>query len=110
VWIGSFSVTDTCGAVDTQQVSIMVGITYCGDCFEDALIDLGDLMYLINHLYKGGSSPDPPCKGDADCDGVVDLGDVLVLISYLYKSGPAPCFECCAGVASTPLSKPKYQN
>jgi hypothetical protein len=106
-WICSFSVTDTCGAVDTQQATIMVGITYCGDCIEDALIDLGDLMYLISYLYKGGSSPDPPCKGDANCDGVVDLGDVLELINFLYKFGSAPCFECCVGVASTPLSKPQ---
>jgi len=110
VWICSFLATDVCGAVDTHQVIISVGITYCGDCLEDALIDLGDLLYLVSYLYKEGPSPDPLCRGDASCDGVVDLGDVLYLINYLYKSGPAPCFVCCAGVSSTPFSKPKSPN
>ena len=62
----------------------------CGDCNGDGVIDLGDVLYLISYLYKGGPAPDPLEAGDADNNGVVDLGDVLYLISYLYKGGPAP--------------------
>ena len=61
-----------------------------GDVNADGLIDLGDLLYLISYLYKGGPAPDPLEAGDVDDNGMVDLGDVLYLISYLYKGGPAP--------------------
>jgi len=61
-----------------------------GDANGDGIIDLADVLYLINYLYKGGPAPDPFEAGDCTCDGIVDLGDVLYLISYLYKGGPAP--------------------
>ena len=76
--------TDTCDAY------------ICGDCNGDGVIDLGDVLFLISYLYKGGFAPDPLCIGDASCDGMVDLGDVLSVISYLYKGGPEPCPECCS--------------
>jgi len=63
-----------------------------GDANGDGIIDLADVLYLINYLYKGGPAPDPLEAGDADCDGMVDLEDVLYLINYLYKGGtPPPC-------------------
>ena len=62
-----------------------------GDVNRDGVIDLGDVLYVINYLYKGGTAPDPLWTGDVDCDGIVDLGDVLYLINYLYKGGPPPC-------------------
>jgi len=63
----------------------------CGDVNGDGVIDLGDVLYLISYLYKGGLPPDPLSVGDVDCSGVVDLGDVLYLISFLYKGGNPPC-------------------
>jgi len=61
-----------------------------GEVTGDGVIDLGDLLYLISYLYKGGLAPCPMEAGDVNCDGVVDLGDVLYVISYLYKGGPPP--------------------
>jgi hypothetical protein len=74
---------------DTQTVIVLTYI--CGDVNRDQLLDLGDVLYLINYLYKGGSEPLPTEAGDCDRDQIVDLSDVLYLISYLYKSGPPPC-------------------
>jgi len=54
------------------------------------LIDLGDVLHLINYLYKSGPAPVPLIAGDCNCDGVVDLGDVLYLINYLYRGGDPP--------------------
>jgi hypothetical protein len=51
---------------------------------------VGDVVYLVNYLYKDGSAPDPVEAGDANGDEIVDVGDVVYLINYLYKSGPAP--------------------
>jgi hypothetical protein len=55
------------------------------------VIDVGDLVYLINYLYKGGLAPNPPELGDVNLDSLVDIGDVVFLVNYLYKSGSAPC-------------------
>ncbi len=62
----------------------------CGDANGDGFIDLGDVVYLINYLYKGGPAPNPIEVGDCNSDGTVDLGDVVYLINYLFKGGPAP--------------------
>jgi len=58
------------------------------------VIDLTDVLFLINYLYKGGTAPDPLRLGDVTADCVVDLNDVLSLINYLYKGGPAPGEGC----------------
>jgi len=59
----------------------------------DGVVDIGDVVFLINYLYKGGPAPSPLSEGDANCDGVVDLGDIVFLINYLYKNGAVP--RCC---------------
>jgi hypothetical protein len=65
-----------------------------GDTNGDGIIDLGDLVYLINFLYKGGPAPDALTVGDCNCDGVVDIGDVIFLINYLFRDGPSPdCWQ-----------------
>jgi uncharacterized delta-60 repeat protein len=63
----------------------------CGDCNQDGVVDVGDVVYLINYLFRSGPLPVPILHaGDANCDQVVDVGDVIFLINYLFKSEPAP--------------------
>jgi len=71
--------------------SLSITVYTCGDCNSDAVTDLGDVLHLINYLYKSGPAPDPLQAGDVDNNGTVDLGDVLFLINYLFKNGPPPC-------------------
>jgi PKD repeat protein len=61
-----------------------------GDVNGDAIINLGDVVYLITYQYKNGPAPDPLLAGDVNCDGMVGLGDVVYLITFLYKGGPRP--------------------
>ena len=61
-----------------------------GDVNADSVINLGDVVYLISYLYKGGPEPSPVEAGDCNCDGIVDVGDIVYLVSYLYKGGPPP--------------------
>jgi len=61
-----------------------------GDANGDWIIDIGDVLLLVNYLYKGGPAPDPFGAGDANCDTAIDLEDILYLINYLYKGGAAP--------------------
>jgi len=63
----------------------------CGDVNGDKVVEIGDVVYLINYLYKSGPAPDPLELGDVNLDVVVDIGDVVYLINYLYKKGTPPC-------------------
>ncbi len=94
-WLCSFSATDACGGVGSDQVAILVGMPFCGDCNQDGTIAVGDGVFLLNYLFKGASGPDPLCRGDANCDSLVDLGDIVTLLNFLYKGGSAPCLSCC---------------
>lgn len=96
-WTCLISATDICGDADVERIIIRVGVPFCGEANGDEILDLGDLVFLVGFLYKGGQFPDPLCKGDANCDGASDIGDVVYLINYLFRSGPVPCLDCCAG-------------
>ena len=61
-----------------------------GDVNRDGDVNIGDVVSLINYLYKNGCTPYPVLSGDANCDTVVDVGDIVYLINYLFKGGPAP--------------------
>jgi len=64
----------------------------CGDATGDALINLLDILFLINHIYgdPSGPPPEPPEAGDANADGSINLLDILYLIDYLYGNPPGP--------------------
>jgi hypothetical protein len=61
-----------------------------GDLNADGTINVGDVVYLINYLYRASPTPVPTPVGDVNCDGIVDLGDIVFLINYLFKGGPPP--------------------
>ena len=69
---------------------IYPAVVNCGDANADGVIDVGDLVYLINYLFKSGPLPKPYQAGDANCSGTVDIGDVVYLINYLFKGGLPP--------------------
>jgi hypothetical protein len=75
---------------NASQISNIVHFM-CGDVGGDGVVDLGDVLYVIGYLYKGGPPPEPMVAGDVICDEIIELGDLLYLISYLYKGGPPPC-------------------
>jgi hypothetical protein len=61
-----------------------------GDANSDGAIGAGDIVHLLNYLFRGGLSPCPMEAGDANCDGLVGAGDIVYLIGYLYRGGPPP--------------------
>lgn len=81
---------DSSGIPDSDPPTIMVWVYFCGDANGDGVIDIEDVVYLINYLYRNGDSPNPVEAGDCNCDEIVDLGDVVYLINYLYRGGPPP--------------------
>ncbi|NIM96983.1 MAG: hypothetical protein GTO24_02520 [candidate division Zixibacteria bacterium] len=65
-----------------------------GDVNGDGKIDPGDVVFLLNYLFRGGSAPRPLAAGDTNGDCEVNAGDVVYLISYLFKGGPGPQAGC----------------
>jgi hypothetical protein len=63
----------------------------CGDANGDGEVTPGDVVYLINYLFRGGAAPDPLEAGDVNSDGAVEPSDVVYLINYLFRGGPPPC-------------------
>jgi hypothetical protein len=68
----------------------------CADVNNSGVVDAGDIVYLIEYLYRNGPEPvGPKARGDVNHGGVIEAGDIVLLISYLYRSGPPPK---CPGV------------
>ncbi len=63
----------------------------CGDANSDQTVNVGDAVYIIQYIFKGGPAPDPLEAGDANCDGGTDVADAVYLINYVFKGGPEPC-------------------
>ncbi len=63
----------------------------CGDANADGDLNIGDAVYLINHIFNSGPAPDPNEAGEVNCDGVVNIGDAVWLINFIFKFGAAPC-------------------
>jgi hypothetical protein len=61
-----------------------------GDANGDGLTNVGDVVFVINYVFRGGPAPDPVEAGDANCDDAVNIGDAVSLISYIFGGGPAP--------------------
>jgi len=62
----------------------------CGDADGDGSVNILDVTFLINYLYKEGPAPDPLESADVDYSGSINILDVTYLINYLYKDGPEP--------------------
>ncbi len=61
-----------------------------GDCNDDRIVNVGDVIFLINYLYQSNLAPDPLIAGDVTCSGQVDIADVIFLVNYLYRAGIVP--------------------
>jgi hypothetical protein len=79
---------------DEPQVTVEVDMwPGRGDVFDPAcLVDVGDVVFLINFVLKGGPAPDPLCMGDCNVphDDLVDIEDVMYLMQFLYQGGLPP--------------------
>jgi hypothetical protein len=61
-----------------------------GDCNDDGVFDVFDLIALVDYVYSAGDPPTPWYAGDCNFDGTTDALDVVYLVDYLFYSGPLP--------------------
>ncbi len=66
-----------------------------GDANNDATFNIGDAVYLITYIFKGG--PAPPCMDGADAnnDCAVNIGDAVYQINCIFYG---PCIVECGCV------------
>jgi hypothetical protein len=65
-----------------------------GDANDDGIINVCDVVFLINYLFKNGPTPEPLKAGDANCNLWIDIEDIVYLIRYLFLHGPEPGHGC----------------
>ena len=73
-----------------QDTPLSFYVFLSGDASKDGIVDVADVVYLINYLYRSGPAPDPPQSADVWPDQVLDISDLVFLLNYLYRHGPAP--------------------
>jgi C1A family cysteine protease len=61
-----------------------------GDANHSGLVNIQDITYLINFLYKSGPGPSCYYEGDANGSKIINIQDITYLINNLYKGGLAP--------------------
>jgi hypothetical protein len=78
--------------VSADQVITINEVTsfVCGDANGNGTVNILDITYLINYVYKGGPAPDPLESGDVNSTGTINILDITYLINYVYKGGPDP--------------------
>ncbi|MGB2696630.1 MAG: carboxypeptidase regulatory-like domain-containing protein [Candidatus Zixiibacteriota bacterium] len=83
------SVMVTAGEI-TSGIDFYLTATRVGDVNLDYEINVSDVIYLVNYLFKNSPAPVPMEKGDINCNGTVTVSDIVYLINYIWKNGPEP--------------------
>lgn len=71
-----------------------------GDVNNSGALDIADLTYFVNYLFKNGSAPysDADCpsvdRADLNCDSVVDISDLTYSVDFYFKGGDHLCNLC----------------
>jgi hypothetical protein len=75
---------------DNMPYCASIVLSEYGDATGDGVINIADVMWMVNYLYRSGPYPASFEAGDANCDGDHGILDILILINYLYKGGRPP--------------------
>ena len=101
---GPVDVTTSTAPVVNGQINILLdefgeGEVYiidilpviCGDVNSDGLgPDVSDITFLVNYLFKGGSTPPISEAADIDGSGSINISDITHYVDFLFKGGPSP--------------------
>ena len=86
----TFTVTDPNSASDEVNVNYEVVAFLRGDANSDNALDMSDILFILNYLYKDGMAPASFDATDVNYDDKINILDADYLIRYFYKQGPPP--------------------
>ncbi len=84
------------GYYDSVEYSVNLSLApgFPGNANADDLVNVGDAVYMISFVFKGGDPPPISNWGDANGDCGLNVGDAVYLINYVFKNGDAPVPGC----------------
>ncbi|MCP4703471.1 MAG: hypothetical protein GY865_02580 [candidate division Zixibacteria bacterium] len=62
----------------------------CGDIDGLEGINILDIVFLVNYVYKDGPAPEPLISAEMDGISPINILDIVLLINNVYKDGPEP--------------------
>jgi len=62
----------------------------CGDASNDGTVNIQDLVFYYNYMFRIGDPPEEPDAADMDGLDGISLNDAAYLTYYLYDEGEAP--------------------
>ena len=75
----------------------LIGTYLQGDVNRDYNITSGDVIYLVNYVFKSGPRPLPGVNhGDVTGNCATTAADIIHYVNFVFKGGPAfidPCSE-----------------
>ncbi|MCK5125998.1 MAG: hypothetical protein KAR42_07065 [candidate division Zixibacteria bacterium] len=89
-----FEVVDPAGLTDTLFKWVRVTTFVRGDANDDGSVNIGDAVFIIDYVFRGGNPPAVMYAADVNNDGVdgpmVNVGDALYLVNFIFRAGPPP--------------------
>ncbi len=69
-----------------------IGIRGNIDGDSEDIIDISDMLYLLDFMFRQPNGPAPVCFEEADLNGSsgIDIADLVYFIEYMFKGGAAP--------------------
>ncbi len=61
-----------------------------GDTNRDFRINVLDLTFLVNRLFRGGPPPVTIQAADMSVDFVININDLTYIVDYIFRGGPPP--------------------
>jgi hypothetical protein len=91
--LGSYFVLDDLAFAEAAPP--VCPVTMTGDVNQNGARSTSDIVYLVNHVLKGGPAP-LPCiaAGDVNCDGSIGNSDIITLVIAVLKGGSVTCDVC----------------
>lgn len=66
----------------------------CGDVDNDSLVNISDVVFIIDRIFRAGPPPSVEKAGDVNCDGQLDVTDAVYILQYIFAGGGVPCEAC----------------
>lgn len=67
---------------------------FLGDINADNRVNISDLTYLVNYLFRGGPEPIPMASADTNCNGEIRVNDLTLFVDFLFRGGTMDCATC----------------
>jgi hypothetical protein len=90
MYIFRYVARDPSNAADTMLKYIRVVSFLRGDVNGDNRVNIADISYLIDYVFRQGQAPVVTEAADANNDRLVNVSDAIYLVNYIFRFGPPP--------------------